>query len=162
MKVWREKGQGLTEYAMILVLVAVVVIVILAILGPAVGNVFSNIIVAIDPLMFKPKMHVSAISVNASLAMGTVTANGTVTIVDEDGSPVPGATVNVRFRQLGPPNKSATDSGPTNASGQASVSAMIDGTGGGGTLELCVTGVSHADYGYDSGADAVSCPTDSY
>jgi pilus assembly protein Flp/PilA len=39
-----EKGQGLVEYALILVLVAVVVIVILSLLGPAIGNVFSNII----------------------------------------------------------------------------------------------------------------------
>jgi len=39
----KEKGQGLVEYALILVLVAVVVIVILALLGPAIGNVFSNI-----------------------------------------------------------------------------------------------------------------------
>lgn len=40
----REEGQGLVEYALILVLVAVVVIVILALLGPTIGNVFSNII----------------------------------------------------------------------------------------------------------------------
>jgi pilus assembly protein Flp/PilA len=40
----REEGQGLVEYALILVLVAVVVIVILALLGPAIGNIFSNII----------------------------------------------------------------------------------------------------------------------
>ena len=39
-----NKGQGLVEYALILVLVAVVVIVILALLGPAIGNVFSQII----------------------------------------------------------------------------------------------------------------------
>jgi pilus assembly protein Flp/PilA len=38
-----EKGQGLVEYALILVLVAIVVIVILALLGPAIGNVFSEI-----------------------------------------------------------------------------------------------------------------------
>jgi len=45
MKVWKgAQGQGLVEYALILVLVAVVVIVILALLGPAIGNVFSNII----------------------------------------------------------------------------------------------------------------------
>ncbi|GMR11384.1 MAG: hypothetical protein BMS9Abin28_2215 [Anaerolineae bacterium] len=43
----KEKGQGLVEYALILVLVAVVVIVILALLGPAIGNVFSNIVVNI-------------------------------------------------------------------------------------------------------------------
>lgn len=43
----REEGQGLVEYALILVLVAVAVIVILTLLGPAVGQVFSNIINAI-------------------------------------------------------------------------------------------------------------------
>ncbi len=42
-----EKGQGLVEYALILVLVAVVVIVILALLGPAIGNIFSNIVTSI-------------------------------------------------------------------------------------------------------------------
>jgi pilus assembly protein Flp/PilA len=38
------RGQGLVEYALILVLVAVVVILILGILGNAIGNVFSNIL----------------------------------------------------------------------------------------------------------------------
>jgi len=42
-----RKGQGLVEYALILVLVAVVVIVVLALLGPTIGAVFSNIIAAI-------------------------------------------------------------------------------------------------------------------
>jgi pilus assembly protein Flp/PilA len=39
-----EKGQGLVEYALILVLVAIVVIAILLLLGPVVGNAFSNIV----------------------------------------------------------------------------------------------------------------------
>lgn len=39
-----EEGQGLVEYALILVLVAVVVIVILSLLGPAISNIFENII----------------------------------------------------------------------------------------------------------------------
>jgi pilus assembly protein Flp/PilA len=43
----REKGQGLVEYALILVLVAIVVIAVLLLLGPAIGNVFSTIINAI-------------------------------------------------------------------------------------------------------------------
>jgi len=38
-----EKGQGLVEYALILVLVAIVVIGTLTILGPSIGNVFSSI-----------------------------------------------------------------------------------------------------------------------
>lgn len=40
----REKGQGLVEYALILVLVSVVVILILTLLGPVIGNVFSEIV----------------------------------------------------------------------------------------------------------------------
>jgi pilus assembly protein Flp/PilA len=43
----KEKAQGLVEYALILVLVAVVVIVILALLGPAIGKIFSNVVQAI-------------------------------------------------------------------------------------------------------------------
>jgi pilus assembly protein Flp/PilA len=43
-----QTGQGLVEYALILVLVAVVVIAILALLGPAIGNVFSIIVDAIQ------------------------------------------------------------------------------------------------------------------
>lgn len=40
----REDGQGLVEYALVLVLVAVVVIAILTLLGPQIGNVFSRIV----------------------------------------------------------------------------------------------------------------------
>jgi pilus assembly protein Flp/PilA len=42
--VQQEKGQGLVEYALILVLVAIVVIAILLLLGPAIGNIFSQIV----------------------------------------------------------------------------------------------------------------------
>ena len=38
------RAQGLLEYALILVLVAIVVLVILAVMGPAVGNMYSNVI----------------------------------------------------------------------------------------------------------------------
>jgi pilus assembly protein Flp/PilA len=38
-----EEGQGLVEYALILVLIAIVVIAVLLLLGPIVGNVFSTI-----------------------------------------------------------------------------------------------------------------------
>lgn len=38
------RGQGLVEYALILVLVAIIVIVMLALFGEAVGNMYSNVI----------------------------------------------------------------------------------------------------------------------
>jgi pilus assembly protein Flp/PilA len=40
----QEEGQGLVEYALILVLIAIVVIAVLMLIGPAVGNVFSEIL----------------------------------------------------------------------------------------------------------------------
>lgn len=39
----KEKGQGLVEYALILVLVAIVVIAVLMLLGPIIGNIFSTL-----------------------------------------------------------------------------------------------------------------------
>ncbi len=39
----REKGQGLVEYALILVLVAIVVIAILLLVGPQIANIFSKV-----------------------------------------------------------------------------------------------------------------------
>ncbi len=44
----REEAQGLVEYALILVLVAIVVIAILLLMGPVIGNVFSNIVFALE------------------------------------------------------------------------------------------------------------------
>jgi pilus assembly protein Flp/PilA len=38
-----REGQGLVEYALIIVLVSIAVIVLLTLLGSQVGNVFSNI-----------------------------------------------------------------------------------------------------------------------
>ena len=43
-KSYSEGGQGLVEYALILVLISLVVIVVLSLLGPSIGNVFSNVV----------------------------------------------------------------------------------------------------------------------
>ena len=43
----RDQGQGLLEYALILVLVAIIVIAIVLLLGPTIGNLFSNVVNAI-------------------------------------------------------------------------------------------------------------------
>ncbi|MEA1978499.1 MAG: pilus assembly protein [Chloroflexota bacterium] len=39
-----QRGQGLVEYAMIMILVAIIVIIILALFGSSVGNMFSSVI----------------------------------------------------------------------------------------------------------------------
>jgi pilus assembly protein Flp/PilA len=61
-----EKGQGLVEYALILVLVGVVVIAALMVLGPIIGDVFSDINSSLSSLGAAPSTpipsgtHVSA------------------------------------------------------------------------------------------------------
>jgi pilus assembly protein Flp/PilA len=45
----RERGQGLMEYGLVLVLVAVVIVGILTVLGPQIGNMFSRIVVCVPP-----------------------------------------------------------------------------------------------------------------
>jgi len=40
----QEGGQGLVEYALILVLVAIVVTIMLVVFGGAVGNLYSNVV----------------------------------------------------------------------------------------------------------------------
>ena len=42
-----EEGQGLVEYALILVLVVIIVLVVVALLGPWVGNMYSNVVNAL-------------------------------------------------------------------------------------------------------------------
>jgi pilus assembly protein Flp/PilA len=44
MKYLKENGQGMVEYAFILILVAVIVIVVLRLLGPDIGDLFSQVV----------------------------------------------------------------------------------------------------------------------
>jgi pilus assembly protein Flp/PilA len=44
---YHEKGQSLLEYGLIIILVAIVVLIIIYLLGPAIGNLYSNIIQSI-------------------------------------------------------------------------------------------------------------------
>lgn len=44
----RESGQGLVEYALILVLVSVAAIGLMMLVGPAISNMFSNILVNVQ------------------------------------------------------------------------------------------------------------------
>lgn len=39
-----QRGQGLVEYAFILMLVALIVMVVLLLIGPSIGNMFSSVV----------------------------------------------------------------------------------------------------------------------
>ncbi|MCQ3928906.1 MAG: pilus assembly protein [Chloroflexi bacterium] len=50
MSAWLKKnqgGQGLVEYALIIMLVALIVIIVLVVLGPGVGNLYSSAVNAL-------------------------------------------------------------------------------------------------------------------
>jgi Flp pilus assembly pilin Flp len=47
MNLARKLGQGMVEYALILVLVAIAAIVILTLLGTTISQVFSNVVAAL-------------------------------------------------------------------------------------------------------------------
>jgi pilus assembly protein Flp/PilA len=42
-----DRGQSLLEYALILILVAIIVIIVIYLFGPAIGNLYSNVIQSI-------------------------------------------------------------------------------------------------------------------
>lgn len=42
-----ERGQGLLEYAMAIVLIAIIVIIVLTIVGRAVNDLFTNVIISV-------------------------------------------------------------------------------------------------------------------
>jgi pilus assembly protein Flp/PilA len=44
----RQEGQGMVEYALILVLVSIVVIIVLLTMGNQIKNVFSNVVTALS------------------------------------------------------------------------------------------------------------------
>jgi pilus assembly protein Flp/PilA len=85
-----ERGQGLVEYALILVLVAIVVIAILLQLGPTVGQVYCTIANALQPGSCGPIVSVSASRQNPNLVKVTVQVSETteisVSMVSGNGS----------------------------------------------------------------------------
>lgn len=59
-----QSGQGLVEYALILILVAVVVIVMLALLGPSIGRSVSRQFVLEDPVCTNGEPEITDINYN--------------------------------------------------------------------------------------------------
>lgn len=44
MLLYHDKGQGMVEYALVIIMVAIIAILALSQLGSAIGNIFSNVI----------------------------------------------------------------------------------------------------------------------
>src|SRR5437762_2615164 len=78
----RDEGQGMVEYALILVLIAVVVIVVLIVLGNQVQNVFCNTWVVRRPcsMAVVPMMIATAIPASGSATWKSKTATSVMPI----------------------------------------------------------------------------------
>jgi pilus assembly protein Flp/PilA len=150
----REDGQGLVEYALILVLVAIVVIAVLLMLGPQVGQVFSQITyVLANPGAINDNIAIiNSFSVNGTPggAVCTVRVTTLQVSVTRTGMPVSGAPVQVSVSlQSG---DSINLNGTTDGSGVIQWSGNVIGTDsscpGSRTATASVTGGPSATTNY--------------
>ena len=154
----REDGQGLVEYALILVLVAIVVIAVLLLLGPQVGKVFSQITYILDN---PGAINDNIVTIDSFSVSGSGTAGCAVEVsnlqvsVTRTGLPVSGATVQVSVTlQAGGgttlPSRTTDGSGVVQWSGEPI--GTDNGTGGGcpgtRTATASVTGGPSATANY--------------
>ncbi len=140
----RQKGQGLVEYALILVLVAVVVLVVLALLGDQVNQVFARIVLEMQyPGEFHgDPVQVNSINVTAGPGFGGPVATAGVSLSGGVSAPVC-----VQF---------SVDGGGSDIVCGGSLDAGLDGPDH-GTVTACVIGVQ----GY-SVVGGTKCATDTY
>jgi hypothetical protein len=99
------------------------------------------------------KMHVDSIVLSLKTAGPNNTCKATVTILDENSSPVEGATVTGTFSG----DVSGTDSGTTDSNGVAELSLKVRYAVS--TFTFCVDNVTLTGYTYDSGANEETCDT---
>ncbi|MCP5049230.1 MAG: hypothetical protein GY940_18820 [bacterium] len=94
-------------------------------------------------------MHVDSISLSTKKKGPRTDLKAAVTIVDDNGNPVSGATVTGTYAGYG------SDSDTTNSSGVANLKLTV--TGNITSFSFCVDNVSHSSYTYDSGANVETC-----
>lgn len=121
----REKGQGLVEYALILVLVSITVIAILSFLGDTVGGVFQTVDAALNRQEISDTGSSYVIgSFSASTSGGPAICTVTVPSVSvtryEDGEPA-GAGQGVSISVVATGGSSVPASGSTDANGVATI-----------------------------------------
>jgi hypothetical protein len=119
----------------------------------AFASYYPEVMSWLDPNGGPGKMHVLAIDLSGKAAGKNYTAQANVTIVDENGGPVEGATVTGTFSG----DISGTTSAVTGADGVAVLKITQKTTVT--TFSFCVDNVAHSSYTYDSGANEETCDT---
>lgn len=116
----KEKGQGLVEYALILVLVAIVVIGVLSLVGPQINSAFSRVVTALGgtvPYTYTITSGPTIIG-NYNAGVDRCTYRLSMSVQVEDGGvPVSGESVSASVS--GGPAEGTPAAKTTNASGIA-------------------------------------------
>jgi subtilisin len=101
-------------------------------------------------------MHVAGIQVSVTKRGPNARGTATVTIVDENGNPVSGATVTGDWSRNDIVFNSGA-SGTTNSSGVATIDSNNVRASTGDVIEFCVTIVTHSTLTYDNSANVETC-----
>ncbi len=139
----KQEGQGLVEYALLLVLVAIVVIAILAILGDQISVVFARVVAGLNGQDISgtgTEYIISGVDVSVSGVppFCTVSVGGTV-IVFEDGQTA-GSGVGVSGSASWSGGSGGSVSGSTNSSGIANLSSASGGGNCSGQATISISG----------------------
>ncbi len=129
----REEGQGLVEYALILVLVAVVVIIILTVLGSAVTLVFARVVGGLNGDTIDSNNDHSIFLTGDSTATGTGLCSGQLTnikfvVVDDDGNIIKNSSVTSRLAVNGSNASNITGTADANGLATAAGPYTVSGT----------------------------------
>jgi hypothetical protein len=119
----------------------------------AFANYYNEVKPYLDPAPMGTEMHVDSIVLTFKAKGKSSTCTATVTILDENGSPVSGATVSGTFSG----DISGTGSATTDSNGVAVIAITQKVTVS--TYTFCVTNVTHASLSYDSSANVETCDT---
>jgi pilus assembly protein Flp/PilA len=144
----REEGQGLVEYALLLVLVAIVIIAILAVMGRQVNVVYARVMAGLNGQTVSgsgTEVVVMSFGVDVQPAglVCDVTASDVTVAVFEDGELAgSGATVSISAQATG--GGAASGAGTTDANGMAALGDITSaGANCSGTLTV---GASEKSY----------------
>ncbi len=116
MRLKRERGQGLVEYALILVLVAVVVIAALVLLGPQISSAYNRVITGLGGTVPYTYTITSGPTISTSYSSGLCTYKLSMKVkVTDGGTAKSGASVSVSVAggaaAGSPPAKTTNSSG---------------------------------------------------
>ncbi len=139
----REEGQGLVEYALLLVLVAVVIIGILTILGSSVMVVYARVIGGLNGQVVTGQgIEAVVTGFESNITQGGMGCSGTVSNISfiglNNGAILESGTVTIRILVDGVVVR--TLSGSTNASGMGTLGGSYNVSGASGCTVQVVGG----------------------